>query len=620
MSARESQEVLVFLRSNDCMTTFENNKISEFENQLESPASFPIETVVGLRSIGYHKTWGNIRERNGVSLAVHFQFKKEAEEEEEEQEEGSDNKDGDNLKESTGYFNLPQGNYTSVEDIFQSIFLLAPPVDYLKLEDCVNIYFNDKTRKYSVALKKKYKKKIHRIEIMVLDTSRSSASSSVRILISMLGLEFTNDKQLVNPTRTGDSELTVVAKIEITPEKKFSSPSRSDFSNDYSTFCISTPGLVNSVMVGTSSLPILHMVPVAGRGKYGDYIHYELPNVNYHRCARTRIETIRVRVTDLDGELINFLDFSGPLVLSLQFRNFNALNLELPALMTSFRAYEQCLTYVFSNKSINDYDHNRPWSFETDLVYPLSIKGDWEVALCEVRYKRPAPILNVIGRVVITVSGLTGGEPPYSFFGVLPSGEYLSPEYLVNEWNENPVKINKWKGKLGDICRLGFLKPCGKFFISLGDSCSDLGISKVNIDFAPARERTFAFFTGFCVSEDERTDVTVSNKEKIYLFQAQPDFQQHTFNLWITAPNIVRYTRVGGRGMDLLDVLPVQGDFGSVQHYVYSHRHYKPLSTSDTVIRSLRLCMKNSAGEDAPLDPRTEVMMLLHFRKAIGEK
>jgi len=578
MDSADSEGKIVFLRSNDSMDMYHKNRISSFTNALQSPLDVRGEYMVGLRSIGYHKAWGNIQKRGGIEMEVEI----------------ITNPPLDKAVNKKKFF-LPEGHYKNINQVFDSILALSPLIGEYRLKKIIDFELNKKSKKYSLKIKRKYREVIRTIRIRVIGDEEESVS-----LDKILGLG-KGGKGLV--------------EIEITPDSYFVSPTAPDFSNEYDTFFIHTPALINNVEVKRKLVPLIASIPVAGRGSFGEYLHYEMPLINYHRCAKERINSMTVEVKDASDALIAFQDYTGPTVLCFHFRKFNALNLELRSIFTSFRAFKQEFLYLSSSGSKDIYENNKPWNFTSQLICPFEITGSWECALCEVRYKRPAPELST--RSCMTIHIKKAATSIQSFKLIIEPGTFLSPADIVNKWNSLDIEISSYKGQLRRICELDFLEGSGRFVVSLV-SREAHDIEKIHIDFNSGGNKDFAYFSGLVVDETDTCEITLSHDKPSFLFKAPPDLQQHTFNLWITAPDLVNETLVGSVCMNLLDVIPITGEFNTYQHYVYENRHYKPLKHNVVDVKTIRVCIKNSIGEYVPLSETDDVMVLLHFKKIVN--
>ena len=140
----------------------------------------------------------------------------------------------------------------------------------------------------------------------------------------------------------------------------------------------------------------------------------------------------------------------------------------------------------------------------------------------------------------------------------------------------------------------------------------------MQVHFTPhnASNVGFGLFAGAIVNPERHEEHTLnlSIRNNSVLLRAPPDMQNSTFNLWITAPDLVGTTRVGSVLMPLIDVLPLQGDFNSKVQYSYKYPNYKPLSKS-TDLSDITIEIKNSLGALAYLDNDSQVWILLHFRR-----
>merc|ERR1711894_692039 len=119
-----------------------------------------------------------------------------------------------------------------------------------------------------------------------------------------------------------------------------------------------------------------------------DYLHLELVNPMKVRVLPSRISDISIRVEDDVGRLVQFQDFVGPFVLCLLFEPRDSLALELRSKF--FDIANQHYVCLSSDSSLGLYPQNKPYKFVGQLIKPILLQGgDWEIAVCDLRYKRP---------------------------------------------------------------------------------------------------------------------------------------------------------------------------------------------------------------------------------------
>lgn len=595
----------IFLRSNDSMDVYPDNKISHFINKLQSPLYFRgAEYAVGLRSIGYHKSWLNLGGRDEIRVFVQLDLRASAE--------------GSNIHSFITDFKFPQGYYKSQLHLFRTLLYFCPPIAGIPLKDILTIRFREKTNKLVFSLSKRRKSPHVRLSISAVDTTHPANPSTQRFA-EMLSMDMAREKvvAMVNPRGT---PYYYIASHTIMKEGGRSIKQSPEFFPEYGSFFILAPSLVDSSQMGDTSVPLLAHVPVRNRGSYGDYIHYEIDHILYHKCSEQLIPTIEIQVQDVDGKLVEFRDYVGPFVVCLDFQRLDTPQLTLSSFVERMEFYEQRYVYCNSTANLNTHPNNLAYNFRNTLISPIVANGDWEVAVTDVSYTRPSPSVDkeCNGVIYLFEKGVDGVRTVYFR---IPPRRYRTIDDIVNEWNNHKVSVEGENRLLKEFCEMQFLSGPGRLAVKpVQQDGYSLQTLQVNANLGNITPE-FALFTGLIANVEDSAIfhfTMTDSKDNVFLFPAPPDMQQHTFNIWLTSVGLVEETQVGSQNLELLDVLPVQGDFNTKVHYTYARPHYRRVLPNINSVREVSISLRNSLGDfiDIP-DPTSPVMVGLHFRKRV---
>ena len=589
------------------MDIYRENTISNFVNHLASSIYLQGEYKLGVRSVGYHKSWGNIRSQNGVLIAIHLKPR--------------------NLNHSPGLetFVFPEGYYKSIHQIFESLFFLSPRVKGISLSDLISYTYDEGARRIRVTMKQKYSDTYQSLQILVLNQeSEAQDNIGASTLSDMLGMVKATPHTTLrsyttydNPFASKPLDKQVVGVMEVGYKKFFRNKTMTNFANEYDTFLFYAPNLIASTQMKDTTAPLLAVLPVGNKGRDNEYLHYEIENVTWHRCILQLITDIGIRVEDVNQHLIAFNHYVGPVVLGLRFEPMNSINLELASFSNRLVSYEQHYVYLISDSSRDRYPRNKPESFTNHLISPLMLSNSWEVGICQVTYSRPFHPDQSTTQVMIKAFFKNGASR--QIFIDITEEFYFSKESLANCWNSTMIDLNEHVQQipLEEICSMKYLNGPSRFALCMNNQ-DKYNLLIMQVHFTPhnASNVGFGLFAGAIVNPERHEEHTLnlSIRNNSVLLRAPPDMQNSTFNLWITAPDLVGTTRVGSVLMPLIDVLPLQGDFNSKVQYSYKYPNYKPLSKS-TDLSDITIEIKNSLGALAYLDNDSQVWILLHFRR-----
>lgn len=617
----------VVLKSNDSMLYYPTNLISHFTNQFVNGITLNGEWLCAIKMIGYHKTWLNITERDGVAIWIRILFN------EEETDDGDD--DGDNRKIIYMIRKIPEGSYTDDKSIIEMIYAIGESIydqntgKVFSLGSILKIYFTPSTRKFSFKI---LDKSVSLIDFTIYDQKGALQ------LKDILGIP---------PD---------VSTFSISRKRGYTLPLEANFSKNLENLWIYTPNLVYPIQIGEKQNDLLAIIPVDNmRNTQGDYIHYNVENPMYLRVKQTDVRSIEVLITDSILRKVPFDDFSGPVVLTLHFKlaTYSIENIHLTH-------NDEEYLYILSDRCKNMYPNNTASNFTNTLSVPLELYGGaWEVALCSLRYQKSWKQLTTDQTVRIDFQFQDGKYLDQSFDIKFHKGHYYHPNDLVDIWNkkglriaripeipdspeassifslDNPTPPKRVKRrpkylitKLGSLVRMVYMKATRKYFFKVMTSKSGAPF-KAQIDFLPRDPTRHPYYHqllnlfGVVLERDSATDVILpeshtlqlSNLEQPPFLQSSPDLQDNTFNLFVTSP-IVDWTVTGETSLQLLNIVPVKGRTNEYIHHTYKDRHYTKVISS--TIRDINIQIVDSLKEIIQFETfhiQKQTIAVLHFRR-----
>lgn len=229
-----------------------------------------------------------------------------------------------------------------------------------------------------------------------------------------------------------------------------------------------------------------------------------------------------------------------------------------------------------SNSSMKIHPDNTLAHFFVTLPSPLTLSGEWEVAMAEFVY--PHRWLNVIqGDNLMLCTAGTRGSHGHS----VPEGYYSTPEDILSSFRpplshdgEVTLTFNKHIQKIrSEVTQGARLSIFGRLATLLGfeDGCNLTGIN-----LAP---RT--------------VDV-------------------HPFHSLFVYTNIIQYSTVGDVRAPLLRIVNVEGNYGDIVAKIYDNPHYVPLKQK--MIDTIEIDIRDDTGESIPFI-NGRVIIKLHFRQ-----
>ena len=616
----------LFLQSNASMNMYPSNVISSFTNNFNGNIQLRGEWKVALRTVGYKKTWLNITNRDGVQIVIAtHEVRKE------------------NRQVHLITRRIPPGSYVTPSAFIRMFYGITKTL-YTNSdnnnEDVRNIYALEDV------LKIEYRNEINRFTFEII--TNMFKKIVITIEPSLAGL------QLRKVIGVGPMDTTKPANIIVRRTKIYTAAFRADFCDKVNNFWIHAPGLIEMCQVGNSMKPLLTSIPIQ-QGEQGEYIHYTVDNPMYVRVTNNTITDISIDVLDEFNKRIAFDDNSAPFVLSL---HFIQLESELQSVQNSAIPWglssDEMYVYMFSTPT-DKFKYNTATDFHNHLAKPMFLSGNWVVALCELRYQKSWVQLYRSQEVSVYLN--SGGCCLPRYISVkFKRGNYFTPHDLTRVWNEtwvmlfvnnenvvneeneddespsaDPTSNNKIFVRLGRLVRLIY-SPANRRFIFTIVKNDRVQIRRAIINFSPSINREshqddadhyrddLIYLFGVQIYDTEDNNklaelIKLDVFDSPHLLASAPDFQDQTYNLWVTAPNLVEMTRIADTVQPLLNVVPVKGRTNDYLHHVYTERHY--VRTKAGNYNDIHIRIVDGVHEVVELRSTKPTIALLHFKRVV---
>lgn len=664
MSEEKRNSFDVIVKSSGSLEHFGDiNKISHFKNSLPTENILDGKWQVGATSYQYPKSWMNLTE----NACIFFLFKQGYSGVKRTLSKGNDC--------FTYKIIIPEGSYTTPQSLIDTIYSIGgdvvdfhqetiTPVDevntsenkshsmYRNLASILNISYSDNTSKYKWRMPsfkilslgddvefKEYKQVDIWIPVDEFAEYRyfekrnddniwtsvqiSDYIKSNKILGDLLGL-----KMVKKPMNGGQGHGYLLQVADTSPEF---SPYKSKLSSSINTLWVSMPGLIDNRIVGDKYLPILGTIP-AGLGEDGGYVKYSVQNVIYLDLIPRSIQDIEIKVTDSKLQKIPFKDFQGDFVVHLKFRKKPKIsNIDRTTIDEKF-------IYLDSSASMKEYPDNHSSEFTNVLPINTHFPGEWEVALTEVSYDKTMIHLKYSHIIKINYSLRGADRRAYRLYIHLNQGQsFNSPQEVCEMFNEGFYKpaarepdSDGWTYHKGQpYIKMSYLASSNRFCFTIA-STEDNQIKDVVLNFElyvnehthhvvdPTKQELIDLF-GIYNDKDPGTP-----QSRYYLTQgdavimpAPPDLHKQAYNIWLSSLNLVELTQIGSVYQDLMDTIPLEGDFGKYVHYVFENRNYKKLVKKD--VNTIHMKLANSEGVPLPLSGARHTLVGLHFKPIIDQ-
>ena len=231
-------------------------------------------------------------------------------------------------------------------------------------------------------------------------------------------------------------------------------------------------------------------------------------------------------------------------------------------------------------------------------------------------------------------------------------GNYFTPHNLTRVWNETWVTLlinnenvvneeneedesssadstsnNKIFVRLGRLVRLIYL-PANRQFIFTIVKNDRVQIRRAIIKFSPSINReshqheadhyrdNLIYLFGVQLYDTEDNNklaelIKLDIFDSPHLLASAPDFQDQTYNLWVTAPNLVEITHIAETAQPWLNVVPVKGRTNDYLHHVYTERHY--VKTKAGNYNDIHIRIVDGVHEVVELRSTKPTIALLHL-------
>ena len=296
-----------------------------------------------------------------------------------------------------------------------------------------------------------------------------------------------------------------------------------------------------------------------------------------------------------------------------------------------------------SNASITFSPDNKPANYTTTLPSPISLEGEWEVALIDIQY--PHNWMNITKDIYLIILIETSNKDR----GFRTTLSTVLFNYK-SKYEEECIELRKqlWGNKKvddNDVVLLYARLPKG-YYANIGDLIATLNeeiqdsITGVAA-FSSNREQTKEVNLVYRYNQIERRVqlfqtgmvgppeiVCLDKQVKSILEQANPTLVEkteiHTRGklLLNTIPSIyiysdiIKYQFVGDAKVPLLGVLPVQGVDGEQQYWSFNPPYYIPVAIS--TLSSVNIHLADDKGDEIPFFGDGKVVARLHFRRVRG--
>jgi len=297
-----------------------------------------------------------------------------------------------------------------------------------------------------------------------------------------------------------------------------------------------------------------------------------------------------------------------------------------------------------SNASITFSPDNKPANYTTTLPSPISLEGEWEVALIDIQY--PHNWMNIPKDVyILFIFDTTKKETSFrdTLIGVLSDYRIKYEKALLEEFKLMPDKGRKLTNKelFLLVARIpkGYYANVGELITTLNQEIQDSfsGRPEWEAHRTATREVNLLYrfntielsVQGYQTGMVALPEIICLDKQvKSLLEQANPTLGDKTQIrtrgklLLNTIPSIyiysdiIKYQFVGDVKVPLLGVLPVQGVDGEQQYWSFNPPYYIPVSMS--TLSSVNIHLADDKGDEIPFIGDGKVVARLHFRRVRG--
>ena len=290
-----------------------------------------------------------------------------------------------------------------------------------------------------------------------------------------------------------------------------------------------------------------------------------------------------------------------------------------------------------SNSSLKYSPDNKSSNFTTTLPAPITLEGEWEVALIDLQY--PHNWMNIPNDVYILYGILPSKKGTEILKDMDDSFTFSLTAYAnqIKEELEFSKQVNFLQEKLGKVMAVRL--PRGYY-----NSVKDL-VSVVNKGIQEELSRSDDHAKGSLREIDIIYDlnpitrtmrlvrkgmtklVTICHDKRVKaildLASTEPTGKDEvvieekvliatTTSIYVYT-DIIKYQYVGDAKVPLLGVLPVQGSDGEQCYWSFQPPYYIPLSM--TTLAAINMQLSDDTGEEIPFAKDGKVVARLHFRR-----
>ena len=272
---------------------------------------------------------------------------------------------------------------------------------------------------------------------------------------------------------------------------------------------------------------------------------------------------------------------------------------------------------LLSDSSMNMFPSNMQSEFTVKLDHPIEIDEEtWEVALAEIA--TPSEVLNITEDNNFFFLAFPDQHSLYTKFGVenitdmcsnengdcykfklkLPTGNYMSPKYLVEEMQASFDKFEK-----------GILKHLNAYVSITYDALNQ----RLKLSAQNERQARIVFpnqFAHILGLDPTMIEKPIGNEENMFKFNVN---SHHNFRSLYVYSNIASFTFIGDTVAPLLRIVPFCHN--SKTGYVYKEfktLHY--VSVSKSVVDQVHITIKTENGSVVPF-VTGKTILKLHFRR-----
>ena len=184
--------------------------------------------------------------------------------------------------------------------------------------------------------------------------------------------------------------------------------------------------------------------------------------------------------------------------------------------------------------------------------------------------------------------------------------------------------------RLGKLVRLMYSPANRRFVFSIVRN-RRVQVERATIDFSPSinhevhpsdeqhRRDDLIYLFGvqlYGTNDDRHTELIKLNVfDPPHLLAAAPDFQDQTYNLWVTAPGLVCMTHIAESLQPLLNIVPVKGRTNDYLHHIYKERHYVQVEAGDC--NDVHIRIVDGVHEVVELKSTKPTIAVLHFKRVL---